>query len=75
VTLDPGSDAQVVYGTAGTTAFTVNATATSTDATGAFEVYTNQVVGITVSGPGGTPTAHIYVGADAFVPGANVVVL
>jgi hypothetical protein len=75
VTLDPNSDASIVYGTAGATAFTVTAGSTSTDATGAFEVYPNQVVGITVTGPGGSPTTHIYVGADAYVPGASVVVL
>ncbi|HTR50580.1 MAG TPA: hypothetical protein VMJ10_07730 [Kofleriaceae bacterium] len=74
VTLDANSDAQVVYGSVAQTGFTANASATSTDATGGFVVYTNQVVGITVTATGHTST-HVFVGADPVVPGTSLVVV
>ena len=74
VTLDANSDATVVYGTLTENGFTPNSGATSTDASGAFVVYTNQVVGLTVTAAGGA-SSHLYTGADAFAPVANLVVL
>ena len=74
ITLDAGSDAVVEYGTGGASAFTPLPEATATDASGMFEIYTNQVTGITVTAPGhGTQT--LYVGAGPEAVGGALVVL
>ena len=74
IALDANTDAKVVFGNVGTTAFTPQAAATSTDASGMFVVYASSVVGITVSAPGHEP-AHVFVGAGPEMPGAALVVL
>ncbi len=74
VTPDESSNAIVVYGDVGTTAFTTSSDLTATNASGMFAVYSNTVTGITVTAPGHAPQ-HVWVGAGPYWPGTALVVL
>ena len=76
VTLDSGVDAKVVYGDLGTTMFvpTTDSSVTTTTASGMVMVYTNSVVGVTVSAPGKT-SRHLTIGADPNFPSSQIAVL
>jgi hypothetical protein len=74
VTVDNGDDAKVVYGDLGTTAFQPNAGAITTTPSGMVMVYTNAIVGVTVSATGKT-SRHIYIGADAQHPSSTIAVI
>ncbi|HET9987370.1 MAG TPA: hypothetical protein VFQ65_02600 [Kofleriaceae bacterium] len=74
VTLDQGVDAKVVYGDLGTSAFQPSAGAMMTTATGMVMVYTNAVVGVTVSATGKS-SRHLYIGADPNFPSSQIAVL
>jgi hypothetical protein len=68
VSLAEGANAMVVYGTYSASKFTPGPQASANG----FLVYTNEVTGVTVSGPTGSRT--VYVGGDfSFVPTALVV--
>jgi hypothetical protein len=74
VTFDEGADATVVYGNVGTDSFTPAAGATATDPSGMFMVFTNGVVGLTVTATGRDPV-HLFVGSAHDMGGAAIAVL
>lgn len=74
VTLDEGASASVVYGNVGTDTFMPAADASATDSSGMFMVFTNGVVGITVSAPGHDPV-HLFVGSASDQGAAAIAVL
>ena len=74
VTLDQGAQGAVEYGSGGAQGFTPSATASATDASGMFEVYANEVVGVTVTAPG-HGTQRLFVGGDLNSVGSTIAVL
>lgn len=74
VVADDGELSQVVYGDVGAATFMPMSTLTSTNASGMFVVYSQQITGITVSAPGHA-SQHMFVGAGPYMPGTALVVL
>jgi hypothetical protein len=74
ITPDEGAKATIIYGDVGTTAFQRLDAATTTNASGMFLLFANEVTGITVSAPG-HPSRHVWVGGAPELPGTALVVL
>jgi hypothetical protein len=73
-TLGSGDDAKIVYGDLGTTAFVPNAGATATTASGMIMIYTNALVGVTITAPGKSTTT-LNINADPTHPSSSIAVI
>ncbi len=74
ITVDEGATASVIYGDVGDSDFTPTATATATGTSGMFAIFSDGVVGVTVSAPG-HPSRHVFVGASDVDPSTALVTL
>ncbi len=74
IAFDEGDDGTIVYGELGTAAFVPNASATATTTSGMAMIYSDRVVGVTVTAPG-KPSRHLWIGGDPQIPSSAIAAL